>query len=73
MVISTGSTVVEAVRHIGVSGQTLYRWRDEYGGLRIDQSRRLKHMETENSRLKRAVAELTLDNRILKEAAEGNL
>ena len=72
MVISTGSTVVEAVRHIGFSEQTFYRWRAGYVGLRIDQSRRLKHMETENSRLRRAVAELTLDNQIVKDAAEGN-
>ena len=72
VVISSGSTVVEAVRRIGVSEQTFYRWRAEYGGLRVDQARRLKQLETENSRLKRAVAELTLDNQILKEAAEGN-
>ena len=49
-----------------------YRWRNEYGGLRIDQVKRLKQLETENTRLKRAVADLTLDNQILKEAAEGN-
>ena len=72
MVISPGSTVAETARRIGVSEQTFYRWRAEYGGLRIDQARRLKQLETENSRLKRAVAELTLDNQILKEAAEGN-
>ena len=72
MIIATGSTVAEAARRIGVSGQTFYRWRAEYGGLRVGQARRLKQLETENSRLKRAVAELTLDNQILKEAAEGN-
>ena len=72
VVISSGSTVVEAVRRIGVSEQTFYRWRSEYGGLRVDQARRLKQLETENSRLKRAVAELALDNQILKEASEGN-
>ena len=72
VVISTGSTVAEAVRRIGVSEQTFYRWRAEYGGLRIDQARRLKQLETDNSRLKRAVADLTLDNQIPKEAAEGN-
>ena len=72
VVIAAGSTVVEAARHLGVSEQTFYRWRAEYGGLRVDQARRLKQLETENSRLKRAVAELTLDNQILKEAAEGN-
>ena len=72
MVIAAGSTVAEASRRIGISEQTFYRWRAEYGGLRIDQARRLKQSETENSRLKRAVAELTLDNQVLREAAEGN-
>ena len=67
-IIAAGGTVAEAVRRIGVSEQTFYRWRSEYGGLRVDQARRLKQLETENSRLKRAVAELTLDNQILKEA-----
>ena len=70
--IAEGSTVVEASRRIGVTEQTFYRWRSEYGGLRIDQARRLKRLESENGRLKRAVADLTLDNQILKEAAEGN-
>ena len=72
MVIAAGSTVAEASRRIGISEQTFYRWRAEYGGLRIDQARRLKQSETENSRLKRAAAELTLDNQVLREAAEGN-
>ena len=72
VVIAAGSTVAEAARRIGVSEQTFYRWRSEYDGLRIDQARRLKQLETENGRLKKAVAELTLDNQILKEAAEGN-
>ena len=72
MVIAAGSTVVEASRCIGVSEQTFYRRRSEYGGLRVDQARRLKHLETENSRLRRAVAELTPDNQVLKEAAEEN-
>ena len=71
VVIAVGSTVVEAARRIGVSEQTFYRWRAECGGLRVEQARRLKQLETEDSRLKRAVAELTLDNQILKEAAEG--
>ena len=70
--LSTGSTVVEAVRQIEVTEQTFYRWRNEYGGLSIDQAKRLKQIEAENSRLKRAIADLTLDNQILKEAAEGN-
>jgi transposase-like protein len=64
--------VAGASRQIGVTEQTFYRWRNEYGGLRIDQVKRLKQLETENTRLKRAVADLTLDNQILKEAAEGN-
>ena len=70
--MSPGSTVVEAVRQIEVTEQTFYRWRNEYGGLSIDQAKRLKQIEAENSRLKRAIADLTLDNQILKEAAEGN-
>ena len=70
--IATGSTVAEAARRIGVAQQTFYRWRTEYGGLRIDQVRRLKQLESENSRLRRAVADLTVDNQILREAAEGN-
>ena len=70
--IAEGSTVAEASRRIGVTEQTFCRWRSEYGGLRIDQARRLKRLESENGRLKRAVADLTLDNQILKEAAEGN-
>ena len=72
VVVAAGSTVAEASRRIGVSEQTFYRWRAEYGGLRINQARRLKQLETENGRLKRAVAELTLDTQILREAAVGN-
>ena len=63
VVIAAGSTVGEASRCIGVSEQTFYRWRAEYGGLRVDQTRRLKRLETENSRLKRAVAEPTLETK----------
>ncbi len=70
--IAQGSTVAGAARGIGVTEQTFYRWRSEYGGLKIDQARRLKLLESENGRLKRAVADLTLDNQILREAAEGN-
>ena len=70
--IAEGSTVAEVARRIGVTDQTFYRWRSEYGGLRIDQARRLKRLELENSRLKRAVADLTLDNQIQREASEGN-
>ena len=64
--------VALACRGIGVSDHTFYRWRQQYGGLRIDQARRLREMEAENGRLRRAVADLTLDNQILKEAARGN-
>ncbi len=70
--LSQGQTVAQVSRGMGVSEQTFYRWRNEYGGLRIDQVKRLKQLETENTRLKRAVADLTLDNQILREAAEGN-
>ncbi len=65
-------TVIEVCRGFGVSEQTYYRWRREYGGLKVAQARRLKELEQENARLKRAVADLTLDKLILKEAAEGN-
>ena len=70
--LGQGSTVAEASRQIGVTEQTFYRWRSEYGGLRVDQVKRLKQLESENTRLKRAIADLTLDNQILKEASEGN-
>ena len=67
-----GESVAQVSRRIGVSTNTFYRWRQEYGGLRIDQARRLREMESENTRLRCAVADLTLDNQILKEAARGN-
>ena len=70
--LAQGDTVARAVRQIEVTEQTYYRWRNEYGGLSIDQARKLKQLELENARLKRAVADLTLDKLILKEAAEGN-
>ena len=72
VLLAQGKTVSEICRHIGVSEQSYYRWRREYGGLKVDQARRLKDLEQENTRLKRAVADLTLDKLILKEAAEGN-
>ena len=72
VLLAQGRTVGEVCRQIGMSEQTYYRWRKEYGGLKVDQAKRLKDLETENARLKRAVAELTLDKLILKEAAEGN-
>jgi transposase-like protein len=64
--------VDEACRKIEAPKQTYYRWRQEYGGLRVDQAHRMKELERENTRLKRLVADLSLDNRILKEAASGN-
>ena len=70
--LSKGQPVVQVCRTLGITEQTYYRWRNEYGGLKIDQVKRLKELERENSRLKRAVADLTLDKVILKEAAEGN-
>ena len=72
VLLSQGRTVGEVCRRIGVSEQTYYRWRKEYGGLKVDQAKRLKYLEAENARLRRAVADLTLDKLILKEAAEGN-
>ena len=67
-----GQSVLEACRQLGISEQTYYNWRKEYGGLKIDQARRFKQMEEENSRLKKLVADLSMDNAILKEAARGN-
>jgi transposase-like protein len=67
-----GMPVVDACRRVGVSEQTYYRWRKEYGRLSLDQARRLKDLEKENGRLKKLVADLSLDNAILKEAASGN-
>ncbi len=70
--INQGISIAEASRKIGVTQQTYYRWRKEYGGLRIEQAKRLKSLEKENTRLKKLVADLSLDNAILKEASEGN-
>jgi putative transposase len=72
VMLSQGRTVKEVSRELGVTEQTYYRWRKEYGGLKVSQARRLKELERENSRLKKAVADLTLDKVILKEALEGN-
>jgi putative transposase len=69
---SQGRPVAEAVRTIGVTEVTYYRWRSEYGGLKGDQIKRLKELEAENTRLRRAVSDLTLDKMILAEAARGN-
>ncbi len=70
--LANGKTVVEVSRGLGISEQTYYRWRREFGGLKVDQARHLKELERENARLKRAVANLTLDKLILEEAAKGN-
>ncbi len=72
ILLNQGSTVSEASRKIGVTEQTYYRWRKEYGGLRIEQAKKLKTLEKENARLKKLVADISLDNAILKEASEGN-
>jgi putative transposase len=72
ILLSQGTTLAIMLKRIGVSDNTYYRWRREYGGLNLDQAQRLKQLEQENSRLKRLVADLSLDNAILKEAARGN-
>jgi transposase-like protein len=72
VLVGQGKTVAEGARAIGVTEATYYRWRAEYGGLKLDQVRRLKQLEQENSRLRRAVSDLTLEKLILKEAASGN-
>ena len=72
VLISQGSTIGEASRKIGVTEQTYYRWRREYGGMGVEQAKRLRELEKENTRLKRLVADLSLDNAILKEVARGN-
>jgi putative transposase len=68
--VAKGGSVADASRQIGVAEQTLYRWRKEYGGLRVDQARRMKDLEAENARLKKLVADLSLDKMILVEAAK---
>jgi len=72
VLIAQGRSVADAARAIGVTEQSYYRWRKEYGGLKMDQARRLKELERENARLRKAVADLTLDKLILAEAARGN-
>ena len=71
VLMSQGQTQEQAIRAIGVTGNTFYRWRKEYGGMGLDQAKRLKDLEVENNRLKKAVAELTIDNQILKEVSKG--
>ncbi len=72
ILLNQGANVGEASRKIGVTEQTYYRWRKEYGGMRIEQAKKLKSLEKENVRLKKLVADISLDNAILKEASEGN-
>ena len=72
LLLSEGKTIIEAARHLGVSAQTYYRWRKEYGGMEVSQARRLKELDLENQRLKRLVADQALDLSILKETARGN-
>jgi putative transposase len=72
VLFSQGATLPIILKKINVSDCTYYRWRKEYGGMRVDQARRLKDLEVENSRLKKLVADLSLDNAILKEASRGN-
>jgi transposase-like protein len=72
ILLSQGFTIGMASKQIGVTEQTYYRWRKEYGGMRIEQARRLKEVEKENTRLKKLVADLSLDNAILKEVTRGN-
>jgi putative transposase len=73
IMLSRGATVGEASRKLGITEQTYYRWRREYGGMKVEQAKRLKELEKENARLKKLVADISLDNAILKEAAQGNL
>jgi putative transposase len=72
VLVSQGQSVADAVRGIVVTEVTYYRWRQEFGGLKMDQIKRLKELEAENARLRRAVSDLTLDKMILAEAAKGN-
>jgi len=69
---SQGTPIADAIRSIGVTEVTYYRWRNEYGGLKSDKVKRLKDLETENARLRKAISDLTLDKQILQEAARGN-
>lgn len=72
VLVSQGASMADAIRQIGVSEVTFYRWRQEFGGLKTDQVKRLKELELENSRLRKVVSDLTLDKLILSEAAKGN-
>ena len=72
VLVSQGHNIADAIRQIGVSEVTYYRWRQDYGGLKTEQVKRLKELEQENARLRRAISDLTLDKLILQEAARGN-
>jgi len=69
---SNGQSITEICRHLGIKDQTYYKWRKEYGGMRVDQAKRLKEVEQENTRLRKLVSDLSLDNAILKETVRGN-
>jgi len=71
VLLGQGRTVLEVAKQLGITEQTYFRWRKSYGGLKVDQAKRLRELEVENARLKRAVAELTVDKLILEEVAEG--
>jgi putative transposase len=70
--IANGKTTPQAAREVGITEQTYYRWRKEFGGLKLEQAKRLKELEKENSRLKRLVAELSLEKQVLRDVAQGN-
>ena len=72
VLISQGNTIAQASRLLGITEQTYYRWRKQYGGMQVSQAKRLKELESENARLKKLVSDLSLDKAILKEAAKGN-
>jgi putative transposase len=72
VLISQGKKVVDVIKSLGITDVTYYRWRQEYGGMSVSQAKRLKELEKENERLRKAVSDLTLDKMILKEAARGN-
>ena len=72
VLLARGQSMAEVCRQLSISDQTYYKWRKEYGGMHVDQAKRLKQLEQENSRLRRAIADLTIDNAILKEVSRGN-
>jgi transposase-like protein len=72
VLLSQGATAADVARKLGITEQTYYRWRREYGGMKVDQAKRFKELEKENTRLKKLVADLSLDNAILKEVSRGN-